>query len=160
MLAQKEDKTIVPPRTKKNSPQLIPHMKHPIMVPSEAYREWERAARGTMVRLGVCHKSKDEDGKPCVAWSLGTAIDYPVNCQALIYRDRLVGDAVGFYQALGDFLELVGIVKNDKWIVQWDGTRLMKDAKFPRIEVVLTQIGAGATPEPLALFATAPGDAE
>lgn len=135
VLAVKKDGTIVPPRTKKNSPQLIPHMKHPILVPSEAYREWERAARGELIRQGVCQKLPGED---VLVWQQHPAIFTPTNCRALFYRDRLVGDANGFYQGLADFLEGAGIVANDKWLVSWDGSRLLKDAARPRIEVELT----------------------
>jgi len=60
-----------------------------------------------------------------------------VNCRALFYRDALRGDAVGYYQALADALEEAGIVKNDRLIVSWDGSRLLKDADIPRIEVTL-----------------------
>lgn len=127
---------IVPPRTKKNSPQLIPHMKHPIMVPSEAYREWERNGLRQLARDGVL--KRDHLAKTWVY--LGGQITVPVNCRALIYRDRLVGDAVGFYQAIGDFLEVAGIVQNDRLIQSWDGTRLLKDAARPRIELVLEEV--------------------
>lgn len=129
IVARKRTGEIVPPRTLKNSPQLIPHMKFPILVPSEAYREWERAAK----RDGSVSFDGDKPEKP---------IAYPVNCRAIFYRDRNVGDAVGFYQGLGDFLQLVGIVENDRYIVQWDGTRLAKDVARPRIEVELTSVEA------------------
>jgi len=32
------------------------------------------------------------------------------------------------------------VVADDKWIKQWDGSRLAKDAGRPRIEVTLTAI--------------------
>jgi hypothetical protein len=32
------------------------------------------------------------------------------------------------------------VVADDKWIKQWDGSRLAKDADWPRIDVVLTAI--------------------
>lgn len=64
-----------------------------------------------------------------------------LNCCALFYRDRLTGDAVGYYQALADALEEAGIVENDRLIVSWNGSQLLKDAKNPRIEVSLWPAG-------------------
>ena len=64
----------------------------------------------------------------------------PLNCAAIFYREKNIGDAVGYYQALADALESSGIVSDDKWITQWDGSRLAKDATRSRIEVTLTAI--------------------
>lgn len=63
-----------------------------------------------------------------------------LNCAAIFYRDANRGDAVGYYQGLADALESAGVLSDDKWIMQWDGTRLAKDAKRPRIEVTLTAL--------------------
>jgi hypothetical protein len=68
-------------------------------------------------------------------------IDYPVNCRALFYRDANRGDAVGLYQGLADVLEHGGVVTNDKYLVSWDGSRLLKDSARPRVEVELIAIG-------------------
>ena len=73
---------------------------------------------------------------------LGWGLSQPVNCAAVFYRDAHRGDAVGYYQALGDALEAAGVVSNDKWLVSWDGSRLRKDADRPRICVVLIPVGA------------------
>lgn len=140
ILARKQDGAIVAPRTKKNSPQLIRNMARPILVPSEAYREWERAARGELIRQGICKKLAGND---TLFWLKGEAIAAPMNCRALIFRDKLIGDAVGYYQGIADFLEGAGIFTNDKFIVSWDGSRLLKDAHTPRIELELTQVGPG-----------------
>jgi len=64
-------------------------------------------------------------------------IKEPVNCAAIFYRDALRGDAVGYYQGLADVLEYYRIVEDDRFIVSWDGSRLEKDAKNPRVEVTL-----------------------
>ena len=134
IIARKADGTIVPPRTKKNSPQLIPNMEYPILVPSEAYREWERAAISSAIRSEVI--TRDRHTKE-ITFREAT-INYPVNCRALIYRDRNVGDANGYYQGIADLLEKIGVVVNDRLIVSWDGSRLRKDPDRPRIEVELT----------------------
>ena len=41
----------VPPRTKKNSPQIVPHMKYAILVPSEAFREWARGCKAALRQI-------------------------------------------------------------------------------------------------------------
>lgn len=136
IVAINSDGEICPPRTKKNSPQIIPHMTHPILVPSEAYRAWERAAKRQLVQDAVCVKPGRVDS---IRWA-GEPITEPVNCEARFYRDALRGDAVGFYQGLADFLQEIGVVKNDSLIVSWNGSRLLKCAERPRIELVLTPI--------------------
>jgi Holliday junction resolvase RusA-like endonuclease len=113
-----------PPRTKKNSGRIIPRGQHHIILPSEAWETWRDMAlpwlRREMARLRLAPMA------------------HPVNCLALFYRDANRGDAVGYYQGLADVLEKAGVVVNDKWIVSWDGSRLMKDASRPRVELELT----------------------
>lgn len=147
--ATKRDGTIVPPRTKKNHAQIIPgvmrtlkdgrRIQAPLLAASPEYKEWERAAIHSL--------------KPWVlAMHREGAIPLPkepMNCRALIYRHANVGDAVGFYQGLADFLEHnygtdeepIRILHNDCYIVSWDGSRLLKDKDRPRIELVLEPVG-------------------
>lgn len=68
-------------------------------------------------------------------------IAQPVNCAALFYRERDIGDSHGFYQGLADVLQEAGVVADDRWIKTWDGARLLKDPARPRVELVLTAIG-------------------
>lgn len=93
------------------------------MLPSKQFESWNQFAQVHLMRL---HPRE--------------TIQQPVNCRALIYRDANRGDAVGYYQALADALEEAGIVENDRLIVSWDGSRLLKDAANPRIEVTLTAV--------------------
>lgn len=119
----------VTPRTKKNSRVHAKVRGRTVPLPSDAYREME---------AGI------------VAWARARSIagilladaqlSQPLNCAAIFYRDANRGDAVGYYQALADALESAGVLSDDKWIVQWDGSRLAKDAKRPRIEVTLTAL--------------------
>jgi len=106
------------PATKKNSARIVIAHNRRIVIPSKRYMDWEQAAllqiRGVAPRLSV-----------------------PLSCQANIYRSRLSGDAVNFYQAIGDMLEKAHVVDDDKWIVDWDGTRLLHDKVNPRVEIVL-----------------------
>ena len=108
-----------PPRTKKNHSRIVRYGGKAGILPSEAYMEWE--ANG----LKTC-KIKGRKG-----------LAEPLNVRATIYRATLTGDAVGYYQAIGDFLQKAGVVVDDKWLVSWDGTRLDKDAASPRVELTL-----------------------
>lgn len=124
-----------PPRTKKTSNRIVRCGKFPKVLPSKAFEEWNRMAqirlraRGALAVLGSggCEISKE----------LCLPLEVPVNCRALFYRERMTGDAVGYYQALADALEEAGIVENDRLVVSWDGSRMLKDAANPRVEVVL-----------------------
>lgn len=69
------------------------------------------------------------------------SIAHKVNCAALYYREKNIGDSAGFNTGLADLLEAAGVVENDRFIVSWDGSRLLKDAARPRVELVLTPIG-------------------
>jgi Holliday junction resolvase RusA-like endonuclease len=117
---------LAPPRTKKNSGQFVSigrgDKKRNIILPSKAYREWESLVLG---------QAKKQGGQLC--------IDYPVNARAVFYRERMTGDAVGYYQAIADVLQKAGVLKDDRWIVSWDGSRLDKDPVCPRVEVELTE---------------------
>ncbi len=113
------------PRTKKNSGRIVPRGRRKILLPSKAWQDWCDAVAPLLQAAMRKH----------------FAIERPVNCRALFYRDAARGDAVGFYQGLADVLEHGGVVVNDKWITQWDGSRLLIDRKNPRVEVVLEPIG-------------------
>ena len=94
-------------------------------MPSHSFAEWNKQAQ---MQLAV--KRSGRDGLRM--WTT------EVNCRSLFFRDANTGDAVGYYQALADALEEGLIVANDRLIVSWDGSRLLKDAAHPRIEVELT----------------------
>ena len=139
IIAINRDGSIEPPRTKKTSPRIVPGLKHPILLPSAAYCKWEKAAIRSLLGAGIIGRAPGE--KPIYGPRYREPIDCPVNCRALIYRDALRGDAVGFFQAIGDFLQLAGIVENDRFIVSWDGSRMLKDSVRPRIEIELSPVG-------------------
>lgn len=118
-----------PPRTKKNHGTIVRAGGRPRLIPSRAWTKWWKAAR-------IIDAETQRD--TYWGWGKNSAIDYPVNCAAVFYRDRNQGDAVGYYQGLADLLEKRGVVVNDKYIVSWDGSRLDIDRKNPRVEVELT----------------------
>jgi hypothetical protein len=137
----------VTPRTKKNSRTHVRKRAKTgnmitVPLPSDAYREmegqivmWARTSLATDANRSLVF---DRNNKACRAERLFLA--QPINCCAIFYRDADRGDAVGYYQGLADALEAAGVVADDKWIKQWDGSRLAKDAGRPRIEVTLTAI--------------------
>ena len=130
----------VTPRTKKNSRKHIKRRSKSgkvitVPLPSDAYSKMEAE---------IVAWANDIPGNllvGCVVWcACELELAQPLNCAAIFYREKNIGDAVGYYQALADALESSGIVSDDKWITQWDGSRLAKDATRSRIEVTLTAI--------------------
>lgn len=142
--------TIVgPPRTKKTSAQIVQAMGRAVLVPSEAHKKWFREA---MMSAPIIRTKLIDQGIPL-------PLRNQVSIAALFYRERNTGDAVGYYQALGDFIQApkhkhgkttrrgAGIIDDDRQIRDWDGSRLMKDASNPRIEVTMTIIGDPVGPQ-------------
>ena len=140
---------------------IVRGIKHPVLLPSPAYKEWTQA----VLRNRAAIRS-----------ALGSRIPIlgPVSIAAIFYRDALTGDAVGYYQALADVLQSnvwtcrkcnrktvdenpigcshcpsellkqtrhgLGIIEDDKLIEHWDGSRLSKDSARPRIELTVSTI--------------------
>lgn len=70
-------------------------------------------------------------------------IDYPVNCQYIMYRgSEKVFDALNGSAALDDILVKYGILKDDNFhiVAGHDGTRVRVDRKNPRIEIIITRM--------------------
>lgn len=115
------------PRTKKNHGTVIQRGRRRFHVPSDAWTAWATAAAFAIAPTVRRHAPR---------------LPFPpavqLNCAALFFRHARVGDAVGYYQGLADLLERAGVVENDVSIVSWDGSRLLKDAQRPRVELVLT----------------------
>lgn len=126
------------PATKKTSNVLGEHEGKPKVFPSKTYRKWVNSATVTS------------------AMNLYPGLAYSVNCKALVYRKRKAGDLLGYLQAIADFLELcqscrqrkcskrclmrLPIIENDRWIVGWDGSRMLHDKLMPRVEITLERI--------------------
>lgn len=116
------------PRTKKTSNRIVRAGAFHKVLPSKAFQVWNEMAQ--------IHLARVRSASPI--W-LRDSRGFTLNCRALIYRDALRGDAVGFYQAIADALQDSGLIENDKLIVSWDGSRLLKDAKNPRVEITLSE---------------------
>lgn len=118
------------PRTKKNHGRRIKRGRRIFNVASEAHENWVEIARKS---LRLIRQQIADAG-------ITLPITADVNCAALYFRHADVGDAVGFHEAVADWLQKVGILKNDVQIRQWDGSRLRQDPKLPRIEITLDQL--------------------
>jgi hypothetical protein len=92
--------------------------------PSKLYRRWAKDA-------------------PSIAGGAGFPVDCDCHVIATFYRERAIGDLTGYMQGLGDFLQERKFMKNDRLIVNWDGTRLDKDASRPRTEVIIKEVPRG-----------------
>ncbi len=122
------------PRTKKTSNRVF-HIgqkcrgcgrgSRAVVQPSKAWADWCDSL-SPILRL---------DMRVCT----GEPIAFAVNCAAKFYREADRGDMVGFMQGLADLLQHGGVVADDKWITSWDGSQLLKDARNPRVELVLTR---------------------
>jgi Holliday junction resolvase RusA-like endonuclease len=120
----KDVKIVIPgrPVPKKNSP-IRPKGRN-IILPSKAYQKYEKHClkllRSQEVRFaGLVHV-----------------------CAIYYLRDyRWWPDLVGLTQATGDILEKAKIIKNDKYIVSWDGSEIAGlDKQNPRAEITVREI--------------------
>lgn len=111
------------PRTKKNHGRRIKRGKRTLHVGSEALKLWNDKAVWQLRNT----------------WRGAATIGYRVSVCAHFYRDAERGDAVGYYQALGDALQEAKVILDDALIADWDGSRLYKDAREPRIQIVIRE---------------------
>lgn len=107
------------PATKKNSGRIVPRGKHHIILPSETFENYQEAA--------LWHLKKYK-----------CRFTGPVHVKCLYYMPnrRSWPDLVGLLQATSDILEAAGIIENDKFIADYDGSRIAGlDADDPRVEI-------------------------
>lgn len=111
------------PRTKKTSNRIVRAGRRRYVLPSEPHQRWFCSALPQLK----------------AQWRR-LPLSVPVGVRAIFYRDRAAGDLCNYMQALADALERAGVVKNDRLIGSWDGSRLRKDAARPRIEVTIADL--------------------
>jgi Holliday junction resolvase RusA-like endonuclease len=119
----------IEPRTKKNSQQIITTHGRPIIIPSAAYKKYEKEA--------IWHL---QNGKP------ETPIDYPVNVECKFYMGtRRRVDLNNLLECATDVLVLAGVLLDDNSniVVSHDGSRVHYDKENPRTEIVITEVGDG-----------------
>lgn len=125
------------PVTKKNSMRLLglgrkcPVCGKPAKVrpaPSKAYNDYERQAVAQLKAQALPFT------KP---------IDYPVTVAARYYMPtRHLCDLVNLLEATDDILTAAGILQDDNYsvIASHDGSRVMHDKNYPRVEIEVTPI--------------------
>ena len=118
-------KIIIPiaPRTKKNSWQIITVKGRPMIIPSKAYKQYEKDC-------GVFLTYVEPFLSPC-------------NVKCLYYMPtRRRVDLTNLLEATDDILVHYGILMDDNSnvIVGHDGSRVMYDKENPRTEIEITEI--------------------
>lgn len=117
------------PRTKKNHSRIVRGPGgFPILVPSKEYKAWEKVA---VLQMKVQWREQP--------------IARACQVRARVFRERATGDLVNYLGAIADALQVANVVVDDKWIVSWDGSRLLKDAKRPRVELEITPFAEDGT---------------
>lgn len=118
------------PKTKKNSQRIIVAHGRPMIIPSEAYKQYEK------------------DCKPYVPMLL--SINEPVNVKATYYRKtkRRV-DLTNLHEALHDMLVSYQVLVDDSYdiIRSTDGSTVEIDRENPRTEVEITFLESEADHE-------------
>lgn len=114
----------IEPRTKKNSQSIIINKGHPLIIPSSAYKQYER------------------DCKPYLP-IIDKPIDYPVNIEVKYYmKTHRRVDLVNLLQATSDMLVHHRILEDDNCniILSYDGSRVYYDKNNPRAEIKISKI--------------------
>lgn len=112
----------LPPRTKKNSQRIIVSHGRPMIIPSAAYKEYEK------------------DVEPFIP-KLDKPIDFPVTVSAHFFMPtRRPCDLVNLLQSLLDILVKYGVISDDNYHVVFsvDGSRVGYDKENSRTEVEIT----------------------
>ena len=112
------------PRTKKNSQRIIMVHGRPMIIPSAAYKKYEKEA----------------------AWYLRRSeppINVPVNVEAHFYMaTRRRVDLNNLLECVTDLLVHAGILEDDNSniVVSHDGSRVHYSKENPRTEIIITEI--------------------
>ena len=112
------------PRTKKNSQQIININGQPRIIPSKAYKQYEKDCKFFMPKIET--------------------IKEPVNVEAIYYMPtRRKVDLCNLHEALCDVLVKYKVVEDDNYtiIASMDGSRVDYDNKMPRTVVTITKKG-------------------
>lgn len=114
------------PRTKKNSqkPVINKRTGHIVLLPSKAFREYEKDALRQIVYGG-------------------TPIDYRVNVKCLYYmKTHRAVDLTNLEEATDDILVKRGVLKDDntRVVAGHDGSRVLYDKENPRVEITIERL--------------------
>ena len=112
-----------PPRSKKNSMQIIKLGNRYSLTPSKAYKEYKRAC-----------------GQYLIGWA-APPIDYPINLKCVFYMPtHRRCDKTNLESAICDILVDYGILADDSRdiVASTDGGRVFYDKTNPRTEIEIT----------------------
>ena len=113
------------PRTKKNSQNIVFNKGKgkPFIIQNERYKLYEKECSSFLPHQGIL-------------------IDYPVNLQAVYYRqDKRRVDLANLHEALLDILVKYNIIEDDNSniIASMDGSKVQYDKENPRTEIIITK---------------------
>lgn len=114
----------IPPRTKKNSMQIIRVKNRQVIIPSKLYKEYEAECKWYLPPLKE-------------------PINYPVNVMCLYYMPtRRRVDLNNLLEATTDVLVKYGIIEDDNYhiVASHDGSRVFYDKENPRTEIIITRL--------------------
>ena len=111
------------PRTKKNSSRIAFRGNKRVLLPSEAYERYEKVALVQLARVQAVHGPVS------------------VRCRYFLQNRKSWPDLVGLLQATSDILQAAGVIDDDKYIVNYDGSEIAGlDKDNPRAEITITPI--------------------
>lgn len=114
----------IPPRTKKNSQQIITVKGRPIIIPSKLYKQYEKDCLPFVPKLKV-------------------PINYSINLKCIYYMPtkRRV-DLNNLLEATTDMLVYYGVLEDDNSNIVYshDGSRVYIDKDNPRTEIYIERI--------------------
>lgn len=111
------------PRTKKNSSRIALVNNKRVLLPSKAYKAYERVALIQLARVQAVHGP------------------ISVMCRYFLQNRAHWPDLVGLLQATSDILQAAGVIDDDKYIVNYDGSMIAGlDKDNPRVEIIIHQI--------------------
>lgn len=111
------------PRTKKNSSRIAFRGNKRVLLPSKAYEQYERVALIWLARVQAVHGPVS------------------VLCRYYLQDRKSWPDLVGLLQATSDILQAAGVIDDDKYIVNYDGSMIAGlDKNNPRVEIIIHQI--------------------
>ena len=114
----------IPPRTKKNSQQIITVKGRPMIIPSKLYKQYEK------------------DCKPYIP-KLDKPIDYPINLKCIYYMPtKRKVDLNNLLEATTDMLVHYKFLEDDNSTIVYshDGSRVRYDKEMPRTEIYIERI--------------------
>ena len=113
---------LLEPVTKKNSQRIVNNGSRPFIIPSKAYKQYEKDAKWFLPPLGV---------------------DYRVNVRCLFYmKTHRRVDLTNLLEAIDDVMVKAGTLKDDNCniVAGHDGSRVLYDKERPRTEIYFEEI--------------------